>query len=133
MRNAKLPLLLLLLPLIAPACDLSRATQPNAPSIAVLVHDDAGAPVSRASVVVTSSPAARLSAETHGDGTVAIAVAGAGTYQVSIVVGLKYVITPALSKAVVVGPNNSATVEFTLYRSGYPVLPRPEPEPPPGD
>jgi len=125
MRNAFLTTTVLLV--AAAACDPGRATRPTGPSITVRVRDDAGAPVGRAPIVVTISPTERVSAETRRDGTAVIGVASAGSYQVTVIPGPRYVVAESRSKLVLVAPSGTGSVEFTLYRSGNSEFPTPEP------
>lgn len=100
------------------ACDAGRGTGPESSVITVRVRDANGVSAGPNQVLVTLATGT-LSARTDRDGTAAIAVAGAGTYRVTIVPRDGFVGgTAGLSRTVAVGPGAPAVVEFTVYRAG---------------
>lgn len=86
--------------------------------ISVRVRDDAGAPVNRAEVSVMQSPTSQVDVKTDSNGNADIAVSGNGSHRVWIVPREGYLATDSLSRVVIVGPNASVTVSFTLPRAG---------------
>jgi hypothetical protein len=111
-------------------------TGPEAPAIVVSVTDDIGGPVDRMQVIVTRAPADRIDGRTRGDGTIRVAVRGAGDYEVRVIPGAFYLGVPGTtSRTVTVGSGGTASVDFTVHRVSLPPPPAPGDEqlPNPGD
>ncbi|HEX6574417.1 MAG TPA: hypothetical protein VF042_05550 [Gemmatimonadaceae bacterium] len=108
------------------ACNSGGSTSPDVNVINVRVVDDAGEGVVRMPVYAVTSSGETLKGVTRRDGTVRLAVSGAGTYQLSVIPRDGYIkaIDP-LTRTVSVDAMTAASVQFQVYRIGVSTGERP--------
>ena len=102
----------------AAGCSPGDGTGPDATLLHIRLLDDSGQPAGRHQVVIAPESGASLSRVSGRDGTLDVALSGAGRYRVTVIPRAGFVSTPALIRQVQVAARTSASVEFTIQRAG---------------